>query len=637
MEPRWTLFLLSLWLPLALALKQNKTTTQKSTPLAVETEKYYIKSSECRIWNSQQISKDTIADRTNIDYRECYQDDDLISTSFHDKYQRYMIHINDLLSQLIIDYNCSYREIQRGNKIEAKDVPFQDGYVVPPEVEGMIASCSNSLGEVLQTTALAFVQPRSSARKLPKSPKSQRLRPNVIMINIGSISRLNFRKNLPELSKYLQMEGWHEMQGYGRVAQGLIPNLMAILSGYSPHTWQNLECQAKKFGCLESLPLIWNHFKRRGYLTAYGEDMSYQSPFKYEKSRLDYYAKGIDTEMPNDCIGRLLNLRYVHEFWQLYLERHLTTKTQPLFGYFRTNSSSYDLFADGNILEPFLVDYLQRFIELGLFKHSIVMLLSDGGDLEDLLPLLFIWLPPWFRVEHPEAVQSLNTNSQRLTSPFDLHLTLQHILELGDRWPHAVPELQDCPKCQTLLAPMNESRSCPDVGISDATCPCDSYKPIDERKNKHLPLGALLVRGINDFLHHRNLQELCYNLTLKTVTAVSACVTKQQDSKSYRVTFSAQPSHPVFAGTLRYNHKLNELDYLNVGAIRRVNSYRKDSECMQKLTGKKFCVCRKPLKVNNLKAQMEKHSIKKKAVMEKLKLKQAKLTKKNIFRGKINR
>lgn len=483
-----------------------------------------------------------------------------------------------------------------------KEVPFWDGYTVPRNVEGLKAVCRNGLAEDLQADTFAFVQPR---RTFPLLISWHR-RPSIIMIGMESVSRIGLRSNMPRLTKHLKIKGWFELEGYTSVGKSALDNLMAILTGHSPGTWANLKCDSRGVGCIKSLPLIWKRFKRRGYMTAYGEGMADFSMFDQDASEffeqpLDYYARPFPKPRKQlDCIDRRLNIRYIFDFCEQYLQRHANS-SQPLFGVFYGNSVSHDEPDADAIMEPVLLEHLQRLQKFGVLSQSIVILFSGKGPgrtrnrdpLEESLPLLLIWLPPWFRVLHPELVQGLRINGKRLASAYDLHLTLQHLLELGERWPHPVDQLFDCPSCQTLLAPLPENRTCSDAGIGEPHCPCDTYKQLTMPQIQQLSLGKLLVSGINDFLHHRNLQQLCSNLTLKSVTKVLRRVDgKISNGTTYRVVFSAKPNNPKFSATTRYNHRRNLLEYQNVDSIGRLNSYRRDSDCLSRLTGRKFCICR---------------------------------------------
>jgi len=88
---------------------------------------------------------------------------------------------------------------------------------VPQHVEGMIVECQSAEDPnvVLQKDAFVFVQYRPLSKDLIK-PKGTR-KPSVIMYGIDSLSRINLRRTMPKVFKFLQGPGWYEMQGYNKV------------------------------------------------------------------------------------------------------------------------------------------------------------------------------------------------------------------------------------------------------------------------------------------------------------------------------------------------------------------------------------------------------------------------------------
>uniref|UniRef100_A0A6P4EBC2 Uncharacterized protein LOC108040774 isoform X1 n=1 Tax=Drosophila rhopaloa TaxID=1041015 RepID=A0A6P4EBC2_DRORH len=626
MKPRRILLLLIhllTWSHLALGAKRrpvyNNSQNKRSTQIEHE---HYIKTSECHIpyipKQDQRIKE--LTEEVGND-GSCSKGDTLISSRFDEKLQQYVLHVNDSVAQSIlrtmeeespnlVGYNCSYREIKRVHNNSTavspvflgREVTFWDGYIVPRNVEGLKATCRNELAEDLQSDTFAFVQPQKTDSPLI----SWHRRPNVIMIGLDGISQSNFHRNMPKIFNHLRMQGWFAMKGYSRVGNNTLHNLMALLAGYSPNTWMNLKCDASKVGCMKSIPLIWKRFKRKGYITAYGEGMSKLSIFSLDKlgffeNPTDFYARPfLELKKKQECIDRRLNIKYIYDYCEQYLKRHANS-SRPLFGLFFGQSISHDKSYANDKMRVELLEKLMKLKKMGTLSESIVVLLSDQGPLrkgeskdflEESMPILFIWLPTWFRALHPEIVQALRINSKRLTSPYDLHLTLQHILELGERWPRAVDKLVDCPTCQTLFAPVPENRTCSDAGISEAYCPCDSYKLLQTKQIKQMSLGKLLIRSINNFLHNHNLQELCSNLTLQSVTMVQQRRDRKPSSGgTYRVDFTAIPNNSTFSATTRYNHRHQILEYINVESINRLNSYRSDSDCMRRLKGRKFCIC----------------------------------------------
>lgn len=65
------------------------------------------------------------------------------------------------------------------------------------------------------------------------------------------------------------------------------------------------------------------------------------------------------------------------------------------------------------------------------------------GKQEERLPFFSFIFPPWFKQVHPQAYANFVYNTQYLTSPFDVHKTLENILNFvtpkdGDRHQRAI-------------------------------------------------------------------------------------------------------------------------------------------------------------------------------------------------------
>lgn len=474
----------------------------------------------------------------------------------------------------------------------------------------MRVSCRNELAEDLQSDTFVLVQPPKTYAPLISWHRI----PNVLMIGFNGISQINFRRNFPLVFNQLKMQDWFRMDGYTGIGENTQSNLMASLTGYSPHTLMNLKCDSSVIGCLKTVPLIWKHFKKKGFITAYGEGIS--NLFDSEKygifeGTIDFYARHKNRQ---SCIDRRFNIKHNYDYCEEFLKRHANTN-RPFFGVFFGNGITNRSYDNARI-QTELLDKVKKFKKMGILTQSIVILFSypvssvkekkTNFSQEDL-PILYIWLPPWFRAFRPEIVQALRINSKRLTSPYDLHLTLQHLLELGERWPRAVDKLVDCPTCQTLFAPVPENRTCSDAGIGESQCPCDSYKLLSSNQMKQLSVGKQIVRSINEFLNHHNLHELCHNLTLKSIKMVL----QRKDRKlsrgsTYRVYFSANPNNAEFSTTIRYANNRQELEYINVESINRLNNYQNDSSCMRRLRGRKFCICKSQILENHSTSEVTK-------------------------------
>src|SRR5690349_21274472 len=112
---------------------------------------------------------------------------------------------------------------------------------------------------------------------------------------------------------------------------------------------------------------------------------------------------------------------------------------------------------------------------------------------------MFIWLPKWFKDDHPDFVESLKVNRNRLTTTFDIHMTLKHILELTGRV-GILDQSSGCAKCQSLFREVPWNRSCADAGIEDNYCACSDYK-LTKKSNEDLEKYAtFIIKSINDYV-----------------------------------------------------------------------------------------------------------------------------------------
>lgn len=85
------------------------------------------------------------------------------------------------------------------------------------------------------------------------------------------------------------------------------------------------------------------------------------------------------------------------------------------------------------------------------------------GFYEERLPFLFMRLPFKFQNENPKIVSNLRKNLNRLTTPYDLHITLKHIINLSLGKTKLRKEAVGCPKCRSLFDEIPKVRSCFDA------------------------------------------------------------------------------------------------------------------------------------------------------------------------------
>lgn len=388
--------------------------------------------------------------------------------------------------------------------------------------------------------------------------------------------------------KDINMERWFKLQKFRRIGENYTYNLMALASGYSPSSIANLESTG-------SVPFIWKQFKSEGYVTALGEDIAFirDLTLDFEEQPVDYYlrpflqgiAESVELRNNTPNIENLLTSNYVLDYCEELLTMYAKS-TNPFFGLFWTKIST------GEAKESNLVDYFKRFKQLGLFDNTIVIFFSDHV----CRPFLNIWLPDWFREKYPRMIRNLAVNKNRLSSPHDIYLTLQHILELSKDSPQnlIVPsQIFGCPTCQSLFEEIPNNRNCQSASNSENYCECANYVKISTKDAHKLPLGKLLVESLNQYLHKNKLQNICEEFTLDSVESVYQKKSYYRTRlRNYRVRFLTQPQMGSFLATVHYNLISKTLFNVNVSSFGRLNRYAEQSKCVIDEETKKFCICR---------------------------------------------
>ncbi|KAH8385595.1 hypothetical protein KR200_002693 [Drosophila serrata] len=612
------------------------TSAEKDIEVDVVLPQFFVKTAKCQIPYVNPFEDDAMAIFHRDTFEPCTNESALVTPIYDVSRQRYVLIINETLATRLLnsrggEYNCYYQEITRDrdhdsyDKVERKY--FSQSYEVPLHVHGLILACHRlgNVSDILQSDAYTLIQYTPPPKGLSLEPSKRK--PSVLMFGIDSLSRINIRRTMPKVFKFLSQSGWYELMGYNKIGDNTFPNLLAILAGYDPESALVNVCDWHQKGCLDRTPFLWKDFKNASYLTAYAEDETGMNTFNYIKPGFleqptDYYLRpfqkafesGMDTWKCKECsmrycIGRRITSSYAYDMARDFARRFV--QERPIFGLFWSNSFSHDSFEMPAKMEDYVLQYLLDFEADGVFENSIVIFLSDHGTrwgrithlpsgfLEERLPSMFIYLPPWFRVQYPEYAQALQVNQNRLSSNYDLHNTLKHIIELGGGSP--LPKAHDCPKCQSLFYPVDELRTCEDAAIPNHYCTCEPYKRINEKWGESV--APKVIGRINEYLAARNLSDICSILTLDYVHETEIKVPLDMDFHgddhrevaTYRTMFKVDQNRADFRATVLFNN-LTQTVEVDVTTISRLDSYENVSNCVNDKTDKLYCICISDLK-----------------------------------------
>jgi len=259
-------------------------------------------------------------------------------------------------------------------------------------------------------------------------------------------------------------------------------------------------------------------------------------------------------------------------------------------------------------------------LESGDLETSVLIVLSDHGfrfgsfpqtdlgRMENNLPFLFIAFPTWFHKRFPSLVANVVTNSRRLTTPFDLHKTLQHLLHLQTNvTPWSNNAGYGSQKAFSLLTnQIPKNRSCKDAGIPDAFCSCNNLVLIDPQEYTAKHAGAKLVEKLNAAL--KNVSDICSTLILAKVEKAMKLLGREK----YVIHVKTLPQG-IFIGWIEFHYKLmrheggnnhNNMkngdrgENLNTSFelmdVDRLDSYGDTSSCVmdRDVSLKEICICK---------------------------------------------
>lgn len=465
---------------------------------------------------------------------------------------------------------------------------------------------------IVYRNAHAIIQGKDKVKhKLTKGrAKSTQDKISVFMMGIDSISRLNLIRGLPATYKHLQDNKWFEMRGFNKMGDNTFPNLMAILTGQN-ETVNKQVCNWRNVGALDKCNFIWNDYDSAGYATAYAEDEVSINTFNYYETGFveeptDYYLrpfalgaeKKLRTKKKHDLTMCLGHQHYADYVYQYGLDFAVKYKNDPSFGFFWTNSFSHEDLSMSSSMDTRVVHYLEKLKALGILDSSIVMFFSDHGMrfgpirnhfigwLEERLPFFYIWLPETFQKAHPDIVSNLKINRDRLSSPYDVHLTLKHILQISGGYNDTYERSAvSCPDCRSIFEELPFDRSCSDAGVSEHWCTCVAFEESD--KNSKVVKMAVnhVVEKLNSDL---SAEAKCAKLKLNEIH--SARHYKHKLSVDYLVSFNVLPSKAQLEATIRCDEGPESFSI--IGSISRINKYGNQSYCVSDSNLRKYCFCK---------------------------------------------
>ncbi|XP_013792526.1 uncharacterized protein LOC106476410 [Limulus polyphemus] len=538
-----------------------------------------------------------------------------------------------------VNISCSYLPIFRdpGGLNKRTDKKFKLGkpknlvFGVPLQEEFIIVQCSHD-GEMLHEEYISMtplkrrVEERC-AEQAKMFPKSENL--NVMLIGIDSISTLNFFRHFEKTNNYLhKVLKAIQLMGYNKVGDNTFPNVTPFLTGHFIDYYWN-ETRKKMF--FDHLDFVWKDYAKSGFRTMFAEDAPNIATFNYLKKGFlepptDYYYRPFALALEKSDIMKKSRTHCIQEKMEMqmvfdYVKQFTATMKDKMFLLFAFvarlthDNLNYAGYAD----EPSF-QLLKHLHETGALNNTMLIFFSDHGirfgnirktyigKFEERMPFLFIVLPTWFHTKYPDISRNLHTNQRRLTTPFDVHATLVHLLNLNEK----KEEPFSTSRGTSLFTEISANRTCEDASILPHWCTCNKHQKVEVTDSTVHSAAKVLVTTVNHRLS--SYVNVCVPLILDHVLDARLFVANEKLLKfqknvndvvnrhvkygdkieapeDYLLTVVVSPSKAVFESTVRYDRKNEVFSVLD--DVSRLNRYGNQSACIKNARLRKFCFCRR--------------------------------------------
>jgi hypothetical protein len=252
-------------------------------------------------------------------------------------------------------------------------------------------------------------------------------------------------------------------------------------------------------------------------------------------------------------------------------------------------------------------------------RFSSLLRETYQGKLEERLPFISIRMPKKFQDKYPQLMYNLRLNSHRLTTPFDLHETFEHLFEF-----HSSDSYQSkTNRSYSLFQLIPENRTCLQADVEQHWCACLNWNDISINQPIIQQLGKQTIEFLNNFVSDYKNQ--CTKLYLYRINKANQLeanerLLKYVDSidqdgriprfhnhtltdnliknlttnltKYYQIQFETIPGYAVFEITAEYN-PLNQTFLLQKRRLSRINKYGQTSACIayERPEFREICYC----------------------------------------------
>ncbi|XP_064486163.1 uncharacterized protein LOC135398708 [Ornithodoros turicata] len=490
---------------------------------------------------------------------------------------------------------CYYSKISRHEKDDAPDksvllkaksplyfgIPLQDDY--------FLLSCQKDSATFHKEFFMMPVLKRDVESRCSEAEKQlppSAVRHNVLVLGLSSVSRINSHRHLVKTRRYL-MEDLKsiELLGYNKVGDGGFSNQVPILTGLR-------EQDVPGGSFFDSLDFVWKKYAALGYRTLFLEESPVYGLFHYRAKGFsepptDYHPRSIllamEMLLPSKNSHKCYGTNQSETDFSLNYTLSLLKfpDGHPLFGYTWLSSvTKHDVNAPSKI-DAMLKKFFQELQKSGVLHKTIVIFLSDHG----------------MRASHADAMENLERNQHRLTTPFDVHATLMELADLtsglqdADGSRRQGKQQSKRTTFQTtfglsLLHEIPESRTCKDAFVSQHWCACHPPGGASPTKRDAHLMVEFLLQTINDWLKESH-PVACDPLLLADILNVEERRFEGEDEghKYFTIAVRTNPKDATFEATIQ----TNRTEGMNLIGVSRIDKY--DRTCVRDRVMEMYCTC----------------------------------------------
>ena len=453
---------------------------------------------------------------------------------------------------------------------------------------------------------------------------------SIMMVGVDSVSRNNMIRYMPKTRDYLLNNmSAIEFLGYNKVADNTFLNIVPMTTGKFVHElpWSSSAVNVS----FDRYDFIWYNFSKQGYRTLYSEDAPFGQIFDYQKAgfvkpQADYFDRPFSVAMEgmsdiwntnHHCVHARPETQIVLDYSKQFIHEF---KSSPYFGFTFITRLTHDHIPDTSRADILYTKFLKDINNV--LNNTVLIFFSDHGirfgkvrqtfvgKIEERLPFIFFIFPQWFMKKYPTYYKNLQTNSGRLTTPFDIYETLNHLMSLNHY-------KEKNTRGMSVLHEVPTNRTCTNAAILPHWCTCSYQKIMPPSDTKIVEVTNKFIMKLNDKII--NVKQ-CETLKLKRVVSASMLVSSDDIlmyEKSfhdvndryikfgervktyidYQIMLQTTPGDAMFEGTIRYDEYWKSINMM--GDFSRINMYGTTSHCVEGIDLKKICYCKTQLKQNH--------------------------------------